>query len=273
MIFFLSKIFWMAAQPGNLLCLVLAAGVLWFWASGRRHGIALVVVATAGFAAIIVLPLGEWAIAPLEARFPPPRPLPAKIDGIILLGGAVDVDVTLAHGQVALDDAAERITATVALARRYPAVPIVVAGGNGELTPHALSEAAATALLLTEDGVDVHRLRLEEHSHTTYGNAVDAKALVEPRPGEIWLLVTSAAHMPRAVGCFRAVGWTVTPYPVDYRTGRPFLSRLALAPDLRLLDVAVHEWIGLAAYRLLGRIDQVFPAPQDEGPRSAISAR
>ena len=267
MTFLIGKLFWLVTRPGNLLCLILLLGLLRRSMTRGRSGGILLAIGTFGLLAVTLLPVSDWAMAPLEQRFPPPA-LPSRIDGIILLGGAVDTVVTRAHDQVALNEAAERLTSTLALARRYPEARIIVSGGNGELTANPLSEAAAMAQLLEEDGLDAKRLVLEDRSRTTFDNAVMSRDLVHPQPGQVWLLATSAFHMPRAVGCFRHVGWDVVPYPVDYRTGRPVFSRLWLAENLVDFDEAAHEWAGLVAYRLLGRIDSVFP-----GPSSSSSAR
>jgi uncharacterized SAM-binding protein YcdF (DUF218 family) len=84
-----------------------------------------------------------------------------------------------------------------------------------------------------------------------------------PQPGQRWLLVTSASHMPRAVGVFRQIGWPVIAYPVDYRTAGgasigtlPNVSRRWLE-----FDDAIRAWIGLIAYWLAGRIASPFPGP------------
>jgi uncharacterized SAM-binding protein YcdF (DUF218 family) len=274
MIFLIGKLFWLVARPGNLLCLILILGWLRRLMTRRRGGGILLTIGSLGLLAITVLPVSDGVIAPLEQRFPQPATLPQRIDGIILLGGAVDTVITRAHGQVALNGAAERITATLALARRYAAAPVLISGGNGGLGDNPLSEAAATAQLLEEDGLDAKRLMLEERSRTTFDNAVFSRDLVHPQPGQVWLLVTSAAHMPRAVGCFRHVGWNVVPYPVDYRTGRSLAGRMWLGQNLVDLDEAAHEWVGLVAYRLFGRIDTFFPGPQPDGaPISSSSAR
>ena len=85
-----------------------------------------------------------------------------------------------------------------------------------------------------------------------------------PKPGERWLLVTSAWHMPRSMGSFRAAGFPVTAYPVDYRTRGGEDARrgfLHTSEGLRRLDLMVKEWLGLLAYRLSGRTDALFPAP------------
>jgi uncharacterized SAM-binding protein YcdF (DUF218 family) len=268
MLYPLSKIFWIVVQPGNLLVLLLALGVIGA-GFGLRRARLLVVLATLAMLAIAVLPLGAWTIVPLEERFPQPA-LPPRIDGIILLGGAVNLPITRAHGQVALNRFAERITETLALARLHPEARVLVSGGDPGLDPGGLTEAQAMRTLLLALGLDERRLLLEERSRNTYENAVYSKALAQPQPGQVWLLVTSSFHMPRAVGCFRAAGFAVLPYPVDYQTDGHSGFGFSFDTELSLFDLALHEWVGLAAYRLLGRVDSLFPGP---APISSMSAR
>jgi uncharacterized SAM-binding protein YcdF (DUF218 family) len=261
--FIISKLLWFIAAPGNFLLLVLVAGVLLALWSGRRRGFALIAVATLGFLVIATLPIGPWLTAPLENRFPMSVP-PARIDGIVVLGGSIDPGVSLARGQVALLSAAGRITETVALARRFPAARVLVSGGDGRINPRALSEAGATRDLLTQLGVAAERIELESVARNTYENATLSYAAARPKPGETWLLVTSAMHMPRAVGCFRRAGWTIVPYPVDYRSSTTIgtLPGLLLADDLVLVNLAAKEWLGLIVYYWLGRTDALLPAPR-----------
>lgn len=272
MLFVLSKLFWIVAQPGNLILLVLVFGVLSLALTRRRRGLAPVALATTAFILCCVLPLGIWAVAPLERRFAPPEPMPERVDGIIVLGGAVDPDTSATHGQVSLNDAAERITEGVALARRYPEARVLLSGGNGTLTATERSEADAMKMLLVADGVAADRLLLEGKSRNTIENAEYSLALAQPKPGETWLLVTSAAHMPRAVGCFRHVGWAVVPYPVDFHVNDEISpDSFALGVNLSRVDYAMREWVGLVVYRLLGRIDSIFPGPA--APGSTTGAR
>jgi uncharacterized SAM-binding protein YcdF (DUF218 family) len=148
------------------------------------------------------------------------------------------------------------------LARRFPEAKIVVTGGQGSLVLQGDTDAATAPRLLTALGVAPERLTLEGESRETFENAQFTKAMVEPSPGETWLLVTSAFHMPRSMGLFRKVGFEVTPWPVDYRTtGR---ERFGLAQDnpidsLEITQLAVREWLGLLAYRLSGRTDALLP--------------
>ncbi len=261
--FVLSKLYWYLSAPGNLLVLILVLGALALL-TRRRIGIWLAVAAAVGFAAIVATPIAEWTIVPLENRFPQPG-LPDRIDGIVVLSGAVDEAITRARGLPAVNDAGERVIEAAALARRFPEAKIVLSGGEG-LRNIGWNEAEPTRDILVSLGVPAERMILETRSRNTIENAEDSFALVHPRDGEVWLLVTSAFHMPRAVGCFRHVGWRVVPFPVDYRTAPGVISRdYMLDERLTLLDLAVKEWVGLVVYRALGRIDSLFPGPAESG--------
>ena len=260
MLYDFSKLFWAVVELGNLLVLLLVLATAGLFFGYHRKARIFIGVLTVAFLAITVLPLGTWAIAPLEDRFPQPT-LPARVDGIILVGGAIQLGITHAHGQVATNEFAERISTTVALARRYPDAKILLTGGDPGAVPGGLTEAGETRRMLVDDGVDEHRLLLEDRSRNTFEDAIYSVAIAGPRPSETWLLVTSAFHMPRAVGCFRHVGWNILPYPVDYQTSIAPLVGWSFLSDLRVLDLAWHEWLGLAAYRMLGRIDRFFPGP------------
>ena len=145
-----------------------------------------------------------------------------------------------------------------------PHARIVFTGGVAALLPGAVGGAPAVGAYLEAAGIAPERIVLEEQSRNTYENALLTRELVNPQPGEPWLLVTSAWHMPRAVGAFRQARFDVVPWPVDYRTrgwqdlAQPFD---AMTEGLRRTDMAVREWIGLTAYWLLGRSSALFPGP------------
>ncbi|MGQ9370303.1 YdcF family protein [Azospirillum sp. A39] len=265
MTFVLSKLAWAVAAPGNLLVLLLALGTLLLFAGGRRArpaGRALVAAVLAGLLACAVLPVGRWLGAPLEDRFPPPA-LPARVDGIVVLGGAVEPALAASRGEPSVNEAAERLLAFAALARRYPGAELVASGGSAAVWDDRHREDAAARGALAQAGIDTDRVVFERQSRNTWENALFSRRIVEPQPGETWLLVTSAAHMPRAVGVFRRLDWPVIPYPVDYRTFADGRDPLAfdVAEGLQAVNGAAREWVGLAAYRLLGRTDALFPGP------------
>jgi uncharacterized SAM-binding protein YcdF (DUF218 family) len=151
----------------------------------------------------------------------------------------------------------------VALARRFPEARIVFSGGSAELVPDGYTEGAAARRFFRAMGIEDARVTIEEASRNTAENARLSAALVGARAGERWLLVTSAFHMPRAMGSFRAAGWSPMPWPTDYRTRGPEdrLPRPSLG--LSLVDLAAKEWVGLVAYRLTGRTDALFPGPEE----------
>jgi uncharacterized SAM-binding protein YcdF (DUF218 family) len=261
MFFILAKTLAHFERPGEALVMALAAGLglAWFVRT-RRIGLVLASLATFCLVAIAVLPIADWIAAPLENRFPRPARLPDHVDGLIVLGGAVDPATTLVRGIPTLNADAERMTAFVALAKLYPTARLVFSGGSGLMTPPPLSEAQVARLFFRQQGLDVSRVIFEDRSRDTYENVLFSKQLVKPRPGERWILVSSAEDVPRSMGIFTKLGWPVMAMPVAYKTNGA--SDISLAGNLGLLDHAMHEWLGLLAYRLAGRTDRLFPGPQ-----------
>jgi uncharacterized SAM-binding protein YcdF (DUF218 family) len=149
------------------------------------------------------------------------------------------------------------------LATRYPDARLVFTGGSGNLFRPDLSESRVIRPVFAQLGVG-ERVLYEGRSRNTFENAELTAELVDPKPDEVWVVVTSAFHMPRAVGCFRSVGWQVIPYPADHRTDGDanwWPPQIAFGANLRHLDLAAHEWLGLVAYRLTGRSNALFPRP------------
>lgn len=259
-LFLASKLLWQLLRP-NTFCLVLAViGALALW-RGRRWGRWPALLGLGWFVAIAATPLATWMTWPLENRFARPAEAPAHVDGVIVLGGAVDQDLTSARGIPALTGAAERMTEAVALSRRYPAARIVFTGGTANPLRHSMTEADVARLLFEQLGLT--GVTYETAARNTAENATLSRALVQPQPEQTWLLVTSASHMPRSVGVFRRAGWPVVAWPVNYSTGttslsgydEPFSERLGMA------EWALREYLGLAAYYVLGRTDALYPAP------------
>jgi uncharacterized SAM-binding protein YcdF (DUF218 family) len=211
------------------------------------------------------LPLGRTLSLPLENRFPPWDAAGAPPAGIVVLGGAVSTSVLASRGEIGINEAAERVVAVPALAKRYPAAQIIYSGGDAGLFVHHESEADVVTELFESLGIPASRITLEGRSRNTIENAVYSRALAQPKPGERWLLVTSALHMPRAIGAFRQAGFTVEAYPVDYQTNgwEDVLDMVgSVSDELSGTDKAFHEWIGLIAYRITGKTSELFPGPR-----------
>jgi uncharacterized SAM-binding protein YcdF (DUF218 family) len=162
---------------------------------------------------------------------------------------------------------AGRYAAMVMLARRYPTARLVFSGGSGELLHPDAPEDRTARQLLAQLGLDPARVTFEHESRNTWENMVDSKRLVQPLPGERWILVTAAMHMPRSVGVARAVGWPVIAWATDYETPDAVsILHGRVGDGLDIIDAAVKEWIGLAAYRATGRTASLFPAPEPIPP-------
>ena len=167
----------------------------------------------------------------------------------------IKTEISASRGEIAVGSSANRIIAAVELARRYPSAQVVFLGRN---------EADFVIRFLEKFGVPQDRIVVERKSRDTAENATFAKQLVMPKPGERWLLVTCAIHMPRAVGVFRKMGFAVDAYPVDYQTaGTQDLWALSasLMGGIGILDRAAREWTGLLVYWITGRISKPFPRP------------
>ncbi|WP_028035001.1 YdcF family protein [Chelativorans sp. J32] len=258
-----SAIFWTLVQPFNLVGLLIAAAIVGAAFRWRRVSItfatlAFVVVALAGWTTF-----GALLLHPLEDRFTRPEPAPQHVDGIIVLGGGFEGAVNMARGGYELNDSGDRFVETAILARRYPQARLLVSGGSGSVFLPGEGDADTAPRLLIALGVPPERIELENQSRDTFENARLSVSLAKPQPGETWLLVTSAFHMPRAVGAFRQAGFPVVPWPADYKTTgqeRPGLTDDNVLDSLRNTTVGIREWIGLIAYWMLGRSESILPS-------------
>ena len=264
MFFVLSKVLGFFALPSNLAATLASLGIALLFTRFNRAGRRIAALGVALLLLAGLSPLGNALMLPLEDRFPAWDPTHGPPTGMVVLGGAIGPEVAAARGEPDLNEAAERITATAELARKYPAARIIYSGGNARLVLTGAIEADYAVGLLESLGVSRARIETEGKSRNTIENAQFSKELAAPKPGERWLLVTSAFHMPRAIGVFRHVGFAVEAYPVDWRTrgaidlAIPFDS---VAAGLRRTDTAMREWAGLVAYWASGRSTVLFPGP------------
>ena len=263
--FVLSKVLWPLVAPANLLIAAIGLGTILLWTRWRRAGRWLVTGAALVFWFLALFPVGAAMMDPLERRFPQPTQMPEKVAGIIVLGGAVNQAMTERWGQPSLNQHAERMTVFVALARRYPDARLIYSGGSGLLDRSVPPETRVAQRFFAEQGLDLSRVEFESESRNTYENALHTLSMAEPEPGDTWLLVTSAFHMPRSMACFRAAGWSIMPYPVDYITNyRGFwdISFRGIS-GMGSFNLALHEWAGIIAYRMMGWTHELFPAPAE----------
>lgn len=255
--FFASKILALVTQPLVWVFVVLLLSLLgarrWPRASRTLVGVALL-----GMLLTAWKPLPEAVLRHLESRYTEIAP-DAKLDGyvgVVVLGGGLESGRTQrAHTQPGLNDAGERMTATVALLRINPNLRVLFTGGEGMLLGVGQTEAERAKIFFDSLGVKVSQVQYEDASRNTYENAVLTAKLPGVDPTQRWLLLTSASHMPRSMATFQKAGWNVTAYPVDFRTGADsdWLD-FAMAGGASDWQNALHELVGLLAYKLTGRL-------------------
>ncbi|MCJ2058885.1 YdcF family protein [Methylobacterium sp. J-048] len=270
----ISKVTYFLVTPSNFFIFLGLIGFALLMMRRRAAGIAFGAFGFLGLLLGGLTPLSALILLPLEQRFAAyPVADRAPPTGIIVLGGAIMTGVAEARGQIVVNDAAERQIYFADLARRFPDARLVFTGGSG-VVGGGTPEADIVSHEADPMGLPRSRLILENRSRNTYENATFSAALVQPKPGERWLLVTSAWHMPRAIGCFRQAGFTVDAFPVDYRTrGWVDVTRFkGFASDgLLQLDLAVKEWIGLVVYRLAGYTPDWLPGPEPVAAPDSVS--
>lgn len=263
---------WSLASPSQLLIAITITGSLLLLITGgragpptRAAGIGRALTITGGLGLLLfgVLPVSHYLVHPLETRFPIPT-LPAEVTGIILLSGSERPAVSDEYGEPQLGAHGSRYITALRLAARYPGARVVYTGGSRTETGKGPlgTQTGVAAEILSSVGLDPARVTIDEQAQDTCENASATRALVRPQPGETWVVVTSAMHMPRTIACFRAAGWgEVIAYPTDHKVviGPWGAGTFQVADNLSLLDAGAHEWFGLVYYRLTGRTEEWFP--------------
>jgi uncharacterized SAM-binding protein YcdF (DUF218 family) len=256
--FTLSKLFWLFAAPANLFALLLLIGAFLCLSphAGRSSlGRILVFILAMLLFLTAMLPIGSWLLQPLENRYS--AETPAKVDGIMVLSGDDNTALLLERQDPASIAAASRYLKFATLAQRYPKAKLAYVGGSNKVV-QAAQPTIPTAIqeLMTQLGIAPDRIVYETKSRNTRENAVLAYQQIAPKPDENWLLVTSATHMPRAMGCFRQLGWNVFAAPTDFRTKsqQAFAINFDMLAHVAELQIAVREYIGLVAYSVMGHM-------------------
>jgi uncharacterized SAM-binding protein YcdF (DUF218 family) len=252
MFYVLSKILDVLLTPIAWVTLLLVVGLSARRPSARRRGLgALGVVILLFFS---LEPVSNALFRSLES--PPLRTFRPGVtyDVAILLGGIGEDRVEATWGQRAFNDNNERLLETFDLLRKGTARNVIVSGGAPSEARSKMLEARVLADQLIDWGVAPARVVVEDHARNTHENAVDSAAIVRARGWQSVLVVTSAFHMPRAFGCFRAEGLAVDTLPVDFRSFGPAYTG-DLIPRAEHLDQstgAIREWAGRWIYRARG---------------------
>ncbi|WP_447978983.1 YdcF family protein [Candidatus Nitrospira bockiana] len=243
-----------------LLGLLLAA-LVWPNAAKRLGSIRL--LAFLAFMLVVVLGnpiVAGHMVAPLEAEHPPFTGASSqRYDAIVVLGGGVFPKGTLRPSNELTLASIERTFCGVELFTRGLSSRLVFSAGDALVFEDGPEESVEMKHLAMRLGVPADAITIETQSRTTYENAVETKRLLGDTS---ILLVTSASHMPRALGLFRKQGFDATPVPCGYSSkehpdrlwrNNPF-DLIPQVEALRKSTMGLTERIGTWVYRILGKI-------------------
>lgn len=250
------------ASPLNFLwILILLGSVLHLFKQGKINrllALGLVLFLTLG-----VLPVGHNLMAFLERQYQRPVPMPSHVDGIIVLGGGFDTVRRGQTGMMAANNSVTRVMDFVALAQKYPKAKLVFSGGSGNiLYKGKIKEADSAAEFFELTDIRHRAVLYERESRNTFENVKNTKVLISPQKGEIWIVVTSASHIPRTMGVFAEQGWDVLPYPSGPKTDLKYKlipSEFNVERSFSLLTSAIKEFIGSAIYYFSGKSAFLLP--------------
>jgi uncharacterized SAM-binding protein YcdF (DUF218 family) len=259
--FYVSKFAWALLNPVNLMVILVCVASVCLFINLQKIAKVLFALLLMVNVPILIYPVGDLLIYPLENRFHKPINTLRNIDGIIVLGGGENLAISSGWQSPEMNDAGDRFIYAAKLAEQYPNVPVIYSGGSGlvQLRDDQKSAEISQAIL-TMTGVEENRLIIESASRNTAQNFTLIKPLLPAQDG-YYLLVTSAFHMPRSVGIARKLGINVIAYPVDYRSNIPTFRTWSIDyfSHVSTLTTAWREWIGLIVYFVTDKTSSLFP--------------
>lgn len=259
--FYISKLIWLFFSPDSLLLILVVFSLILLYLGKTRLAKITLTITSLLLILIALLPIGEWLLYPLESRFQTNPTLPEKIDGIIVLSGAENSELSSLWEQVELNAAAERDLTFIWLAKKHPNAKLIFTGGSGSLTKQEFKGTDIAKKLFRQLDFNTNKIIFESESRNTYENIIYSKNIFKPNKNESWILITTGWHMPRSVGISCKAGWPVIPFPVDHQTKKGDLFRIDfnLSGNLETLKIGIKEWMGLFAYYLSGKTTSLFP--------------
>ncbi|MBL4785137.1 MAG: YdcF family protein [Cohaesibacteraceae bacterium] len=262
MFFYLSKMLYFLIHPTNLMLLGIVLGIFALKLKLLIPAKSIFAITLFGTLFVTLVPAGDIMKRHLENRFPSFHVMPPHVDGVIVLGGSVNPILSHDRRKLALQGNIERLFEFSNFAKKYPGARVVFTGGSGSLADTELKEAHFAEEAMIALGIEPGRVIYEDQSRNTVENALLSKKLLEPEEKEIWILITSAAHMPRAMGVFRKIGWNMIAWPVDYTQKRQedFSVSFNFARNAGRLASALHEVVGLLVYYLTGKTSELYPS-------------
>jgi len=262
MLYSLSKIIWLFLNPLNLLIILFFLYFFLKIINFQNTSKLLLFIIFLFFITIAILPTGIYLLVKLETKYTNLKDLPESIDGILILGGPTNASLTQKYDQVSFNAHGERLTESIKILKKYQTAEVIFSGGAGIKGDFSSTHSYVAKKFFEEMGINKNRIIYESKSRNTYENIIFSKKIANPEKDEVWLLITSAFHMPRAINIARKQKWDFIPYSVDYQTmGKSTHLRITIFHMLDYINAfnfATHEWVGLITYFILKRSSSIY---------------
>jgi uncharacterized SAM-binding protein YcdF (DUF218 family) len=201
-------------------------------------------------------PVAKALIGPLETRYPPLVPgQEVSADAIVVLSGGIRWQPLIHTHTILGTQSLDRLICGINLLKDGSSPFLVLAGGNAQVSGRSMIEAFAMKDLAIRLGIPEDAILTETHSRTTAESAAEVRRLL-PNAQRI-VLATAAYHLPRTVAVFKKQGFEIIPAPCSYEvTGQEFtlLDLLPRVSSMMLINLAIHEYAGMAVYKTLGKL-------------------
>lgn len=239
--------------------------LLLLFANDNEGAIYLLIFSFILIIGVVVFPTGQWLCILLENRFSQPESIPEDVTGIILCGSGFDQKTSFVRGLPCYNSSIGRLIDFVRVAQLNPKLRLCFTGG-GAFTNKNVNESKLAKELFKTCGLDVSRIEFETQARDTIENAVLSYKLIKPLPQEKWVLMSSAFHLPRAVGLFQKAGWkNIIPYPVDFNTAGSYrLINFDFEWGFSSWRRASHEFLEMFSGYIFGYSASLFPGPQGQ---------
>ena len=259
-LFYLSKVLWFLFNPINLIILFILIGFLLNLLNYIKISKYIYIFSFILFFITSVLPSGSYLNFLLEKNFHNMQYNFKNIDGILILSGATNPYLTNIHNQINLNSSAERLVESVILMKKFPKAKIVFSGGSGTININhsKFTHSYVANKFFVNMGINANRIIYEKKSRNTFENILFSKNIINPKNNEKWILITSAFHLKRSLAIAKKLKWNLIPYPVDFNKDKKFNLKFSsffnFLSNISEFNKSMHEWIGIFAYKLMGRL-------------------
>ncbi len=204
---------------------------------------------------IAIFPTGVLMLHSLESKYADLNSELVEIDGILVLSGMENIEMTEEYGQFYLGSSGSRIIESLRLQKKFPNAKLIFSGGSGDHYSKNVTSLISKQFY-NEFSIDPNKIIFESQSKNTYENIINSQKLVNPSGNEKWILLTSAFHMHRSTNTAAKLGWELIPYPVDFKLSKDLIQEIKkfnLLNNIKYFQIASHEMLGILVYKATGR--------------------